>query len=74
MWGSGEILGMMKNLKLLYDGHCFPAVISCAVRWYFRFQFGLRDIAALPLERGVIVSYETVRVGAISSVPASHTV
>jgi hypothetical protein len=29
----------MKNAKSLYHGHRFPAVvISCTVRWYFRFQ------------------------------------
>jgi hypothetical protein len=34
---------MMKNAKSLYYGHRFPAaVISCAVRWYFRFQLSLR--------------------------------
>ena len=37
------------------------AVISCAVRWYFRFQLSLRDIEELLFERGVIVSYETIR-------------
>jgi putative transposase len=36
-------------------------VTSCAVRWYFRFQLNLRDIEELLFERGVIVSYETVR-------------
>ena len=36
-------------------------VISCAVRWYFRFQLSLRDIEELLFERGVVVSYETVR-------------
>jgi transposase-like protein len=52
----------MKNPKSLYHGHRFPAsVISCAVRWYFRFQLSLRDIEELLFERGVIVSYETVR-------------
>jgi len=31
----------MKNAKSLYYGHRFPAaVISQAVRWYFRFQLG----------------------------------
>ncbi|MGF6978221.1 putative transposase [Paraburkholderia sp. JPY465] len=53
---------MMKNAKSLYHGHRFPAsVISCAVRWHFRFQLSLRDIEELLFERGVIVSYETVR-------------
>jgi putative transposase len=52
----------MKNTKSLYHGHRFPAaVISRAVRWYFRFQLSLRDIGELLFERGVIVSYETVR-------------
>ncbi|MGF6292517.1 transposase-like protein [Paraburkholderia youngii] len=31
------------------------------MRWYFGFQFGLRDIEELLFERGVVVSYETVR-------------
>src|SRR5258708_29758010 len=46
--------------KSLYHGHRFPAVvISRAVRWYFRFS--LRDIEELLLERGVVVTYETIR-------------
>ena len=52
----------MKKTKSLYHGHRFPAVvISCAVRWYFRFQLSLRDIEELLFERGVVVSYESVR-------------
>jgi putative transposase len=52
----------MKNAKSLYHGHRFPAaLISCAVRWYFWFQLNLRDIEELLFERGLIVSYETVR-------------
>ncbi|SIT38150.1 transposase [Paraburkholderia ribeironis] len=52
----------MKKSKSVYRGHRFPAaVISCAVRWYFRFQLSLRDIEELLFERGVIVSYETIR-------------
>ena len=52
----------MKTPKALYHRHRFPgAVISCAVRWYFRFQLSLRDIEELLLERGVVVSYETIR-------------
>jgi putative transposase len=51
-----------KNAKSLCHGHRFPAaVISCAVRWYFRFHLGLRDIEELLFVRGVIFSYETVR-------------
>jgi len=52
----------MKKSKSLYHGHRFPAgVISCAVRWYFRFQLSLRDIEELLFERGMIVTYETIR-------------
>jgi putative transposase len=52
----------MKKTKSLYHGHRFPAtVIGCAVRWYFRFSLSLRDIEELLFERGVVVSYETIR-------------
>ncbi|MEM5386765.1 IS6 family transposase [Paraburkholderia phymatum] len=52
----------MKKTKSLYHGHRFPAtVISCAVRWYFRFQLSLRDIEELLFERGVVVSHESIR-------------
>jgi transposase-like protein len=53
---------VMKKTKSLYHGHRFPAVvISCAVRWYFRFSLSLRDVEELLLERGVVVTYETIR-------------
>ena len=53
---------MVKKSKSLYHGYRFPAeVISCAVRWYFSFQLSLRDIEELLFERGVIVTYETIR-------------
>jgi transposase-like protein len=52
----------MKKSKSLYHGHRFPAeVISCTVRWYFRFQLSLRDIEELLFERGVVVTYEMIR-------------
>jgi hypothetical protein len=52
----------MKKSKSLYHGHRSPAsVISCAMRSYFRFQLSLRDIEELLFERGVVVSYETIR-------------
>src|SRR5579864_6833303 len=51
----------MKKTKSLYHGHRFPAiVISCTVRWYFRFSLSLRDIEELLLERGSVGTYETV--------------
>ena len=53
---------VMKTAKSLYHAHRFPAtIISCAVRWYFRFQLSLRDIEELLFKRGVTVSYETIR-------------
>ena len=49
-------------MQSLYHGHRFPAaVISCAVRWDFRFQWSLRDIEELLFERGVIDSYKAIR-------------
>ena len=52
----------MQKKKSLYHGHRFPAVvISQAVRWYFREQLSLRDIEDLLFERGVVVSFETIR-------------
>jgi putative transposase len=36
-------------------------IISQAVRWHFRFQLSLRDIEELLFERGIVVSYETIR-------------
>ncbi|WP_429574375.1 IS6 family transposase [Paraburkholderia sp. UCT70] len=43
------------------DAENQAAVISCAVRWHFRFQLSLRDIQELLFERDVAVSHETVR-------------
>jgi putative transposase len=52
----------MKKTKSLYHGHRFPAVvIGCAVRWFFRSSLSLRGIEELLFERGVVVSYETIR-------------
>ena len=52
----------MKKTSSLYHGHRFPAaVISSAVRWYLRFNLSLRDIEELLFERGVVVTYETIR-------------
>lgn len=52
----------MNKSKSLYRDHRFPdGVISCAVRWYFRYHLGSRDIEKLLFERGVIATYETIR-------------
>ena len=45
-----------------FKGHRFPRdVIAYAVWAYFRFPMSLRDVEDLLAERGVIVSYETIR-------------
>jgi transposase-like protein len=41
-----------------------PHIIALAVWRYFRFPLGLRLVEELLLERGIVVSYETVRVWA----------
>jgi len=52
----------MKKSKIPYYGFRFPAtVISCAVRRYHCINLSLRDIEELLLERGVTVTYESVR-------------
>jgi putative transposase len=46
----------------LYCGHRFPReVIAHAVRLYLRFALSFRDVEELLVERGIQVSYETVR-------------
>jgi putative transposase len=45
-----------------YKGHRYPVeVISHCVWLYFRFPLSFREVEELTLERGVVVSYETVR-------------
>jgi hypothetical protein len=45
-----------------YRGYRYPAeIISHAVWLYFRFSLSLRDVEELLAERGVTVTYETIR-------------
>ncbi|MDX3133277.1 IS6 family transposase [Streptomyces europaeiscabiei] len=45
-----------------YKGHRYPVeVISYCVWLYFRFPLSFREVEELMLERGIVVSYETVR-------------
>jgi putative transposase len=45
-----------------YSRHRFPAeIIQHAVRLYFRFSLSFRDVEDLLTQRGIDVSYETVR-------------
>jgi putative transposase len=45
-----------------YKRHRFPSqIIAHAVWLYFRFPLSLRLVEEMLLERGILVSYETVR-------------
>jgi hypothetical protein len=48
--------------KISYDGYRFPPeIIHQAIWLYLRFTLSLRDVEDLLAERGIAVSYETVR-------------
>jgi len=48
--------------KISYSGYRFPPVIIQRAIWlYVRFTLSFRDVEDLLAERGIIVSYETVR-------------
>ena len=50
----------------IYKRHRFPpAIISYAVWLYFRFNLSHRDIEDLLAHRGIIVSYESIRLWCI---------
>ena len=52
------------NSVQYYPRHRFPVpvdVISQCVWLYFRFSLSLRDVEMMMAERGVVLSYETVR-------------
>ena len=52
----------MQALKISYKRHRFPPQIIAHVGWlYARFNLSLREVEELMLERGVDVSYETIR-------------
>ncbi|MDI9918195.1 IS6 family transposase [Rhodococcus sp. IEGM 1379] len=47
---------------LSYKGHRYPVeIINHCVWLYFRFPLSFREVEELMLERGVVVSYETIR-------------
>ena len=57
---GGRITERMK--KISYSGYRFPPeIIHQAIWLYLRFTLSLRDVEDLLAERGVAVSYETVR-------------
>ncbi|MEV0695540.1 IS6 family transposase [Streptomyces sp. NPDC050388] len=52
----------MGSASLSYQGHRYPVEIIAHCVWlYHRFPLSFREIEELMLERGVLVSYETVR-------------
>jgi len=52
----------MNKTKLLYHGYRFPSeIISYAVWLYHRYCLSFRDVEDLLAERGIVVSYETIR-------------
>ena len=54
--------GVMKTKTLSYQRHRFPSeIISHAVWLYHRFCLSFREVEELLAERGIIVTYETVR-------------
>src|SRR5260221_6217596 len=54
--------GDMSQSRNLHCGHRFPAEVICHAVWlYHVFSLSLRDVELLLAERGVIVSYESVR-------------
>ena len=52
----------MGSVSLSYKGHRYLVeVISHCVWLYFRFPLSLREVEELMLDRGIVVSYETIR-------------
>jgi len=52
----------MQTQKISYKRHRFPPQIVAHFVWlYARFNLSLREVEELMLERGVDVSYETIR-------------
>jgi putative transposase len=50
------------STPLSYKGHRYPVeIINHCVWLYFRFPLSFREVEELMLERGVVVSYETIR-------------
>lgn len=52
----------MDTLTVSYKRHRFPAeIIAHAIWLYYRFPLSLRHVEEILLERGIVVSYETIR-------------
>ena len=52
----------MNSPRSIYLRHRFPGdIVALAVWYYYRFSVSYRDVEDLLAERGIIVSYETIR-------------
>ena len=52
----------MNQASISYKHHCSPSqVIARAVWLYYRFSLSLRLVEEMLFERGIVVSYETIR-------------
>ena len=52
----------MNSPALSYHGYRFPTeIIAHAVWLYFRFSLSFRDVEDVLAQRGIIVTYETIR-------------
>jgi transposase-like protein len=57
---GGPVARGMKRIS--YNGYRFPSeIIERAIWLYLRFTLSFRDVEDLLAERGIVVSYETVR-------------
>jgi transposase-like protein len=57
-----EIRKIIDSNDTLSKGYRFPAeMISHCVWWYFRFSLSFRDVEEIMAERGVELTYETIR-------------
>src|ERR671917_2759724 len=58
-------------LPLSYSGYRFPAdIIQRAVWMYLRFTLSFRDVEELLAERGIVVTYESIRRWVLTFGPA----
>ncbi|SDR44903.1 IS6 family transposase [Pseudovibrio sp. Tun.PSC04-5.I4] len=61
----------MNSAPISYKRHRFPPQIIAHVVWlYHRFSLSLREVEEMLLERGIILSYETIRKWGIKFGPA----
>ena len=58
-------------VPLSYSGYCFPPdIIQRAVWMYLRFTLSFQDVEELLAERGVVVTYESIRRWVLTFGPA----